>query len=63
MIPKIYENIFFGIWLVYTKIQYTYTYYINQIDLVSQKLPKMTFCVWSDNNEKRRNGIWAVFEN
>ncbi len=49
-------------WLVYAKIWYTYTYYINGNDLVSLKWPKMTIDVWSDNTEKQDNGIWAVFE-
>ncbi len=49
---KYFKIILFGIWLVYTKIWYTYTYYINGIDLVSQKWPKMTIDVWSDMKEK-----------
>ncbi len=40
-------------WLVSAKIWYTYTYYINTNDKVSQKWPKMTNNVWSDNTEKQ----------
>ncbi len=62
MVPKIIENDFFGMWSVYAKIWYTYTYYINGNDLVSKKWPKMTIDVWSDITEKQKNGIQAVFE-
>ncbi len=59
---KYLKIILFSMWLVYTKIWFTYTFYTNGIDLVSQKWLKMTFCVWLDMKEKQRNGIWAVFE-
>ncbi len=52
-----FKIILFGMWLVYAKIWYTYTYDINGNDLVSQKWPKMTIDVWSDIKEKQQNGI------
>ncbi len=48
-------------WLVYAKIQFTYIYYMNGNDLVSQKWPKMAIDVWSDIKEKQENSIWAMF--
>ncbi len=61
-IPKNFKIILFGMWLVCAKIWYTYTYYTNGNDFVSQKWLKMTNNVWSDVTEKQQNGIWAVFE-
>ncbi len=59
---KYLKIILFGMWLVYTKIWYTYTYYINGNDLVSQKWQKMTIDVWLDIKEKQQNGIKVAFE-